>query len=216
MGNGEAVALVDPDKGRRGKVAKVLSTFGARVGVYGDLDGLRRRWPEARCLMLHDGCPSPGEVFELMVEQGTWLPVIVYGERPQPGRVVDAVLGGAMDYLAWPFGVRRLRKRMRAMLFRKRSFGELRRRAMNAQKLIDRLTDRQREVLYEMAHGNSNKLIARALDISPRTVEIHRANMMGKLGAKTAHEAVTVALFAELKYTGNDRDERFVPELLSK
>lgn len=216
MVNGESLALVDPDEGRRSKVAQVLATLGARVGVYGDLDGLRQRWPATGCLVLHDGCSAPDEVFEVMAEKGTWLPVIVYAERPQAGRVVDVVLGGALDYLAWPFSVRRLRKRMRAMLSKKHSFAELRRRAMTAQRLIDGLTDRQREVLYGMAHGNSNKLIARALAISPRTVEIHRANMMGKLGAKAAHEATAVALFAELKYTGNDRDERFVPELLSK
>jgi DNA-binding CsgD family transcriptional regulator len=58
---------------------------------------------------------------------------------------------------------------------------------------------REREVLDWLAEGSSNKAIARELDISPRTVEIHRANMMTKLGARHAAEAVRLKLEAKLE-----------------
>ncbi|MBL0922469.1 MAG: response regulator transcription factor, partial [Phycisphaerales bacterium] len=61
------------------------------------------------------------------------------------------------------------------------------------------LTPREREVLDWLAEGSSNKAIARELDISPRTVEIHRANMMTKLGARHAAEAVRLKLEAKLE-----------------
>ena len=63
---------------------------------------------------------------------------------------------------------------------------------------IDALSVREREVLDWLAMGSSNKAIARELEISPRTVEIHRANMMTKLGANHAAEAVRLKLEANL------------------
>jgi DNA-binding CsgD family transcriptional regulator len=64
---------------------------------------------------------------------------------------------------------------------------------------IASLSTREREVLHWLAEGSSNKNIARELDISPRTVEIHRANMMAKLGAKHAAEAVRLRIESDMR-----------------
>jgi FixJ family two-component response regulator len=69
---------------------------------------------------------------------------------------------------------------------------------IEARSLISCLSGREREVLDWLTRGSSNKVIARELDISPRTVEIHRANMMAKLGASHAAEAVRLKLEARL------------------
>jgi two-component system response regulator FixJ len=58
------------------------------------------------------------------------------------------------------------------------------------------LSPREKEVLSQLVEGKSNKGIALALDISPRTVEIHRANMMRKLNAQSIADAVRLALYA--------------------
>jgi FixJ family two-component response regulator len=70
---------------------------------------------------------------------------------------------------------------------------------IEARDRIASLSVREREVLEWLAQGSSNKVIARELDISPRTVEIHRANMMHKLGARHAAEAVRLKLEAKLE-----------------
>ncbi|WP_255548125.1 response regulator transcription factor [Erythrobacter ani] len=64
---------------------------------------------------------------------------------------------------------------------------------------IANLSVREREVLDWLTEGSSNKVIARRLEISPRTVEIHRANMMHKLGARHAADAVRLRLEAKLE-----------------
>ena len=81
---------------------------------------------------------------------------------------------------------------------------EARRRLIDARRRIDQLSKREREVLDWLSEGCSNKAIARELEISPRTVEIHRANMMDKLGAGHAAEAVRLRLEAGLE----KKDER--------
>jgi DNA-binding CsgD family transcriptional regulator len=63
---------------------------------------------------------------------------------------------------------------------------------------IENLSAREREVLDWLAQGSSNKAIARELQISPRTVEIHRANMMAKLGASHAADAVRLRIEADI------------------
>lgn len=67
-----------------------------------------------------------------------------------------------------------------------------------ARRLIEDLSEREREVLDLLVDGGSNKRIARELSISPRTVEIHRANMMQKLGAGHVAEAIRLRLDAKL------------------
>ena len=68
----------------------------------------------------------------------------------------------------------------------------------NAQSRIERLTLREVDVLKLLAGGGSNKSIARVLGISPRTVEIHRSNMMRKLGASSVAHVVKTAIEADL------------------
>ena len=63
---------------------------------------------------------------------------------------------------------------------------------------MTRLSKRERQVLELLARGSSNKLIARELSISPRTVEIHRANMLNKIGANHTSEAIRIAIEASL------------------
>jgi DNA-binding CsgD family transcriptional regulator len=80
----------------------------------------------------------------------------------------------------------------------------MRRSMVEAQRRIATLSRRERQVLDWLAQGSSNKLIARALDISPRTVEIHRANMMDKLGVQHSAEAVRLQCIAGLESTAHE------------
>ena len=106
---------------------------------------------------------------------------------------------GALDYLSLPLETERFERCLARIEKEAEVFGAARRRMIEARDRIASLSVREREVLEWLAEGSSNKVIARELDISPRTVEIHRANMMHKLGARHAAEAVRLKLEAGLK-----------------
>jgi FixJ family two-component response regulator len=131
-----------------------------------------------------------------MMRAGHWLPVIAIAETPETYAVVRAIKSGALDYLAMPSQIAPLNDAISRAAKEADAFRAQRARAAEARQRISRLSLREREVLDRLADGCSNKAIARDLDISPRTVEIHRMKMMGKLGARHAAEAVRLRIEA--------------------
>jgi FixJ family two-component response regulator len=111
---------------------------------------------------------------------------------------VNAILCGAIDYLVWPFVEAELTATLASAPDRAESVGSARLREAAARSRIERLTPREREVLSGMAAGHPNRAIAEQLAISPRTVEIHRANMLQKIGAAHTSEAIRIAIEASL------------------
>lgn len=138
-------------------------------------------------------------ILDRLSRLGIWLPLIAVENDPRPGRIVEAIKGGALDYLSLPLDPDRFERCLTRIEKEAEVFGAARRRMIEARDRIASLSVREREVLEWLAQGSSNKVIARELDISPRTVEIHRANMMHKLGARHAAEAVRLKLEAKLE-----------------
>jgi two-component system response regulator FixJ len=201
-----AIVLVDSDPLRRNAVARFLYDTGRHVEPYETFDELRAFWPQAGIVLLHDDEDALRAIFELMLDQDCWLPVSVYAADPQPARIVDVILMGAMDYHQWPMTGDDFATRLGLLADRRRSFAELRRRAARSQRLVDALSGREREVLFGLARGATNKTIARDLRISPRTIEIHRSNMMAKLRVQHLGEAITIALYAGFSSFDSDGD----------
>jgi two-component system response regulator FixJ len=112
--------------------------------------------------------------------------------------VVKALHAGAIDYLEWPFAPVLFETSLRRFA----EEGERRRNVeqykVTAKSLTRKLTARELDVLILLAKGNANKDIARELNLSPRTVEIYRKKMMHKLNAKTASDAVRIAIYSDL------------------
>ena len=140
-----------------------------------------------------------GMILDRLGRLGIWLPLIAVDVQPRPGRIVEAIKAGSLDYLALPLDPERFTRCLLRIEKEAEQFGAARRRMIEARDRISTLSAREREVLDWLAEGSSNKAIARELDISPRTVEIHRANMMTKLGARHAAEAVRLKLEAKLE-----------------
>jgi FixJ family two-component response regulator len=115
---------------------------------------------------------------------------------PETDCVVRAIKAGALDYLSVPQQIAPLNEAIGRATREAEGFRVQRARAAEARQRIARLSMREREVLDRLAEGCSNKAIARDLEISPRTVEIHRMKMMGKLGARHAAEAVRLRIEA--------------------
>jgi len=190
----------------RAEQAGIAFAMGCHAEVYSDLVEFLER-PSVSGVIVAGGeilDQGIGRLIERLSEAGNWLPVVAAAENAQVPDIVSAVEEGAFDFLPLPLSHGDL-ARMLAKLDEVGESHMARRRAMvDAQNRISALSRRERQVLDWICEGHSNKLIARALDISPRTVEIHRANMMDKLGLQHSAEAVRLQCTAGLASTARD------------
>lgn len=194
------IHIVDADPRNRAAFARTIFYLGHHAEVYEGAEELLARLPGQGIVIATDD-PAEGGVIELMdaiTRQGAWLPVIAMADNPEMNRVVSAMRAGTFDYLAQPLDVVELSTALRRVAGEAEMQARQRRRAVEARMRIAMLSNREREVLDRLSEGCSNKVIARELAISPRTVEIHRGNMMEKLGARHAAEAVRLCLEAGL------------------
>jgi FixJ family two-component response regulator len=192
---------VDTDSRVRAELARVIFALGHHAEVYSSISELCHRPPREGLLLVRDDPRDGGflAASELMADRGMWLPAIVTDYSPSTNRIVAAMKAGALDYLTLPIDPQRLGATLKKIGGEARREAALRRRKAEARGRIAQLSNREREVLDWLSEGSSNKAIARHLDISPRTVEIHRANMMHKLGARHAAEAVRLRMEAQIE-----------------
>ena len=190
-----SIALVDSDPLRRALISSGAARLGVHVEPYENPDELLKRQPAMAILVHdHDGCLA--ELVEKLAERGMACAIIGFAQRVSATQVTNAVLAGALDYLDWPFGPEELVASLERVSVR--SAGALKRRArsVRADAKLRALSPRERDVVDRMAEGLTNRDIGRELCISPRTVEIHRANAMGKLGVTSSAAAIRLALEA--------------------
>lgn len=191
--------ILDTNSARRAQLARLAFSAGFHAEIYSDRDELIQHAPSHGIVLAHDepdGRGVVGLVTEMMLRSG-WLPIVAFSEQPLTAQVVRAVKGGALDYLVLPFDEEALVQAVERAVREAETHRGQRERAVQARQRIATLSQREREVLDRLAAGCSNKVIARDLEISPRTVEIHRMKMMGKLGARHAAEAVRLRIEAE-------------------
>lgn len=189
----------------RAERARLCFDLGYHAEIYSNCEDLLALAP-TRGIALVEDIPDRGGIallVERMSQRGFWLPVIATALEPEPGRGVEAIRSGALDYLALPLDEPRLSAALRHTEAEVAAIGQVQRRAVEARARLASLTVREREVLDLLASGASNKMIGRELQISPRTVEIHRANMMTKLGASHAADAVRLRLEAAVGMPGS-------------
>jgi two-component system response regulator FixJ len=198
---GKLVHLVDDDAAIRRSVSFMLKTSGHAVETYESGDDLLKAAPH-----LNDGCVlldirMPGmdglETQEALRKRGVLLPIIIMTGHGDTSLAVKAMKAGAVDFIEKPFDSELL---LSALLegFRRLSTREaVGERKKDAELRLQALTPRERDVLVGLAKGLPNKTIAYDLGISPRTVEIHRANLMTKLAVRSLSEALRLAFAAE-------------------
>ncbi|NBC37525.1 LuxR family transcriptional regulator [Novosphingobium sp. FSY-8] len=198
MNSMTSLFLVDGDVRRRAAISHCLAGSGIHVEPFEDASELISRWPKNGLLLVHDDGRAIGTLLTQMGRLGQWLPVIGFAQEPNTRQVVRAVLDGAIDYIAWPFSGDEITSLIRSAEEKAEVFGSTKLREALARSRVDRLTKREREVLAGVAGGLSNRMIGEKLSISPRTVEIHRANMLTKMGANHTSEAIRIAIEASL------------------
>ncbi len=190
--------VLDSDSARRAQLARLAFAAGHHAEIYAHAEELLSHAPAGGLVLAQDEPVGEGisNLVAAMMRAGQWLPIIAIAEAPTIDAVVSAIKAGALDYLTVPDQIAPLNEAV-ARSAREADTQRLQRaRAAEARQRISRLSMREREVLDRLAEGCSNKAIARELEISPRTVEIHRMKMMGKLGARHAAEAVRLRIEA--------------------
>lgn len=194
------IHLVDDDEAIRHSASFMLRHAGFRVQTFSDgvqflnaLDSL----PEG-CVLLDVQMPEMDglTVLETMQNRGITMPVIVLTGHGNVSVAVQAMKLGATDFVEKPYEKQALLSAI-ATAFDIADAREARdiqeRRALG---LIAQLTPRESEVLERLVRGFTNKMIAEELEISPRTVEIHRANLMEKLETDTLSGVLRLAFAA--------------------
>lgn len=198
----KAVYIVDDDPAVRRSTSFFLTTAGFKPQPYSSgrdfLDDVPALAPG--CVLLDIRMPDLDglQVIESFGQHMAKLPVVVMTGHGDVEIAVKAMKLGAIDFLQKPFEesvmLEVLEREFSNLGEQVRGFEE----RAKAQQLIKRLTPRETEVLRGLIGGLSNKVLAFELDLSTRTIEMHRAHMMGRLGAKSLSDALSTAFAAGL------------------
>lgn len=202
MSEKRLVHVVDDEDSVRRSLSFIVKTSGYDVLVHASgtefLKEVRHAPPG--CVLLDYRMPDMDglAVQAELVRIGIATPVILLTGHGDIATAVAAMKLGAVDFLEKPF------ERQLLLAALNRGFARLDRSeeaavaTQDAAVLIAGLTPRERDVLKGLVRGHPNKTIAYDLDISPRTVEVHRANLMQKLGVRSLSEALHIAFAAGL------------------
>lgn len=191
------VYVIDDDRDVRSSISFMLGTAGMRsrpfVSGVDFLDSLDHLEPG--CILLDIRMPEIGgvEVLQELARRGIGWPVIIMTGHGEVAVAVETMKLGAVDFLEKPFEETLLLTCLKRAAATLEQEGGIAERKREAKAKADKLTDRERDVLRGLLSGMPNKLIAHHYGISLRTAEMHRANMMQKLGVKSLAEALQIA-----------------------
>ena len=192
------VFIVDDDEMMRDALSVVFTLAGYRVTGFATgqsfLTATRERTPVCVLLGLRLPDKSGMALLKELNAHSYPAPVFIVAGENDASSAVEALKSGSFDCLVKPFDARSIVARVGGAIaaFRNRS------EQADAANFPGHhlLTPREREVLMQLAEGASNKGVGRRLGISPRTVEVHRARIMNKIGARNAADLVRIVLSA--------------------
>jgi two-component system response regulator FixJ len=194
------VHIVDDDDAVRQSLAFLLSTAGIPVRVYESATAFVAALPKVQGGCLITDMRMPGmtglELLAALRAKSVSMPAIVITGHGDIPLAVEAMKAGAVDFIEKPFEEEAI---LRAVRLAERHADMKSDRSEDAAAVaakIAALSERERQVLDGLVAGNSNKVIAHNLGISPRTVEVYRAKLMAKMQAKSLSELVRMALLA--------------------
>ena len=200
------VHVIDDDDALRESLAFLLSTARIAVATYPSAAAFLEAIPAAELSCVITDVRMPGmsgiDLLKRLREMKIDVPVIVITGHGDVPLAVEAMKVGAIDFLEKPFDDEVLLASVRAAI--KRRGGAIKRDAERAdiESKLAGLSNRERDVLVGLVAGQANKQIAFDLGISPRTVEIYRANLMSKMQAGSLSELVRLALIVGMVSSG--------------
>jgi two-component system, LuxR family, response regulator FixJ len=196
----QTVFIVDDDEAVRSSLKLLLKTLGVSAVAYASAPEFLAAFDASRagCLVLDIRMPGMSglELQQELNARGALLPIIFITGHGDVPMAVEAMQHGAMDFLQKPFRDQDLIDRINKALERDRIGRELLHNRARILSLIESLTPREREVLEQVTQGKINKVIAAEMGLSQRTVEIHRAHIMEKMGANSLAHLVRMVIDA--------------------
>jgi len=196
------VHVIDDDEAVRESIDFLLRSAGLSVRTYDSATAFLEAAPKISSGCIITDVRMPGlngiDLLRRLQEMEIGLPVIVITGHGDVPVAVEAMKCGAVDFLEKPFDDDVLLASVRGALNRSEESAAVESERAEIRARIAALTQRERDVLEGLVAGHPNKIIAFKLEISPRTVEIYRANLMTKMKAGSLSELVRMALVAGL------------------
>jgi RNA polymerase sigma factor (sigma-70 family) len=188
------VFVVDDDHAVRDSLRLLIKSVGHKVETFASADEFLEVWDPDRpgCLVADIRMPGMSglELQESLNGRQSTLPIIFITGHGDVPMAVEAMRAGALDFVQKPFRDQDLLDRINEGLQRDRRQRDEARERAAIQARVDSLTARERQVLERVVAGQPNKVIAMDLNVSQRTVEIHRARVMEKMQARSLAQLV--------------------------
>ena len=196
------VHIVDDDEGLRESLTFLLRTANLEVRSFESAKAFLDKLPHAMpgCVITDVRMPDMTgiELLRRLKELKIGVPVIVITGHGDIALAVEAMKMGAADFFEKPFDDHLLVASVRAALRRREDQTKRGAERAEIEHRISSLSPREKDVLAGLIQGRANKQIAFDLGISPRTVEIYRANLMNKMQADSLSDLVRMALISEM------------------
>lgn len=195
------VFIVDDDDAVRNSLRLLFKTVDIEAVTFESGDAFLHEYDAdwQGCIVLDIRMPGTSglEVQKILAERGNTLPIIFITGHGDVPMAVEAMQVGAFDFVQKPFRDQELVDRVSQALSVNQEEHE---NAAHAREVLDcynALTPREKEVMHCVVKGQANKVIAMDLDVSQRTVEIHRARVMEKMKARSLADLVRMAMLLE-------------------
>lgn len=198
MANEPIVHVVDDDPAVRDSLAFLLDTAGLVSRTYDSAAALLAEAERLApgCIVTDVRMPEMNglEMVRRLADMGLRHPVIVMTGHADVPLAIEAVRAGVKDFIEKPFDDEALLASIRAALADQAGSAEREGQEAEVRERLASLSTRERQVLDGLVAGHANKVIAYDLEISPRTVEVYRANVMTKMQARSLSELVRMAI----------------------
>lgn len=200
--NDAIVYVIDDDVSARHSLEFLLDVAGIRVRSFASADAFLRSSPPLAGACVVTDVRMPGtsgvELAAKMSQHDAAVPVIVITGHADVPLAIQAMKAGAADFIEKPFDDKVLLAAIRNALARRGEDDEAQAYRREVLERVETLSTREREVVDGLVAGKANKVIGFDLDISPRTVEVYRANAMMKMQAKTLSDLVRMMTIATI------------------
>jgi FixJ family two-component response regulator len=202
----ETVFIVDDDPAVRDSLQYVIESAGHGVEAFADARQMLERCerPVLGCLVADLRLPGMSglDMVDRLRERGVDLPVIIITGHGDVTAAVRALKNGALDFIEKPFANQALLSRIHEALKVSQDQQAAARDIAEVRSAYDSLTHRETQVMASVVEGKLNKQIANDLGLSHKTIEVHRAHVMEKMGAKSLAQLVRMAVQLEQQVAG--------------